>query len=118
VPETLVVVAGVALLGGLAFMVASLTPLTLLWCAGGVMALGIVLGVPGGIVYHVLLRRELMRLSALVAGWIWRPTAFHDALDEPGIARIRPWFLLGGFGFLLIMLGGALLVVTLLTHFR
>lgn len=117
-PETLVVVGGVALLGGLAFMVASLSPLTLLWCAGAVMGLGMLLGVPGGIIYHVVLRRELVRQSALVAGWIWRPTSFHDALDDAGLMRVRPWFFLGGFGFLLIMLGGALLMVTVVTHFR
>lgn len=116
--ETLVVVGAVTLLGGLAWLVAALTPLTLLWCAGIVIGLGVAIGVPGGIVYHVLLRRELVRLAALVPGWIWRPTAFHGALDEAGIARIRPWFFLGGSGFLLIVSGTALLVVTMVTHFR
>ena len=112
------VVLGVSLLGALALMVASLTPMTLLWCAGAVMGLGIALGVPGGLIYHVLLRRELLRLEALVPGWIWRPTAFHRELDASGADRIRPWFFLGGIGFLLIVLGGALLMVTLVTHFR
>jgi hypothetical protein len=116
--ETLVVVVGVSLLGGLAWMVAVLTPLTLLWCSGIVIGLGIALGIPGGVVYHVLLRRELLRLTALAPGWIWRPTSFHGALDEPGIARIRPWFLVGGSGFGLIVLGTSLLVVTMVTHFR
>jgi hypothetical protein len=116
--ETLVVLAGVSLLGGLAFLVASLAPLTLLWCAGSVIAMGIALGLPGGFWYHVVLRRELLRLSALAPGWVWRPTSFHERLDEPGLMRIRPWFFLGGFGFLLIVTGGALLMVTVVTHFR
>jgi hypothetical protein len=116
--ETLVVVGSVSLLGGLAWMVAALAPLTLLWCSGIVISLGVALGVPGGVVYHVLLRRELLRLAALAPGWIWRPTAFHGVLDERGIACIRPWFLMGGSGFGLIVLGTALLVVTLVTHFR
>jgi hypothetical protein len=118
VPETLVVIAGVSLLGAIAWMVAALSPITLLWCAGGVIGFGFLLGVPGGVVYHLVLHRELKRLSALEPGWIWRPTSFHGALDEPGVARIRPWFLAGAFGFLLIMVGGALLVVTMVTHFR
>lgn len=116
--ETLVVVCGVSLLGALTWMVAALPALTLLWCSGIVIGLGVAIGVPGGVMYHVLLRRELRRLSALAPGWIWRPTSFHGALDEPGIARIRPWFLLGGSGFGLIVSGTALLVVTLVTHFR
>jgi hypothetical protein len=116
--ETLVVVVGVAVLGGLALMVASLTPLVLLWCAGGVIGLGMLLGLPGGLMYHVVLRRELLRLSALTPGWIWRPTSFHGALDEPGLARVQPWFFMGGSGFLLIVSGGALLIVTVVTHFR
>jgi hypothetical protein len=116
--ESLVVLLGVSLLGGLAWLVAALAPLTLLWCSGIVIGLGIALGLPGGVVYHVLLRRELLRLAALGPGWIWRPTAFHGALDEPGLARVRPWFLVGGSGFGLIVLGTALLVVTMVTHFR
>jgi hypothetical protein len=116
--EALVVVVSVSLLGGLAWLVATLTPMVLLWCAGITMALGLLLGAPGGLGYHVVLRRELLRLSLLTPGWIWRPTSFHGSLDDLGMVRVRPWFLAGAFGFLLIMMGGALLLVTVLTHFR
>jgi hypothetical protein len=116
--ETLVVVVSVSLLGGLAWMVASLTPLVLLWCVATTMGLGVLLGVPGGLGYHIVLRRELIRVSALTPGWIWRPVSFHAVLDERGMGRVRPWFLAGAYGFLLIMAGGALLLVTVLTHFR
>ena len=68
--------------------------------------------------YHVVLRRELLRLDALARGWLLRPTSFHGALDELGMSRMRPWFFAGGLGFLLIMLGGSLLLVTVVTHFR
>ena len=52
---------------------------------------------------------------------VWRTvmdaTRLHDQLDDSANERIRPWFLLGGFGFLLIMLGASLATVTLVTHF-
>ena len=116
--ETVWVVAGVVLLGTLAFLVASLAPLTLVWLAAAVVGVGCLIGVPTGIAYHLVLRRELLRLGPLPPGWLWSPTKHHDRLDSAGIRRVRPWLWSGGASFLVIMLGLALMTLTLVTHFR
>lgn len=116
--ETVFVVAGVSVLGTLAFLVASLPPLTLLWSAAGVIGVGCAVGIPAGVAYHVVLRRELLRLGPLPQGWLWSPTKFHERLDVAGMGRVRPWLWSGGMSFLVIMVGLALLTLTLVTHFR
>ena len=116
-PELLLTALGLTLLGGLAFAVAVVPPFLLLWTAAALSGLGCLLGVPGGVAYHLALRRELLRQGELPHGWLWHPTRLHDQLDDSANERIRPWFLLGGFGFLLIMLGASLATVTLVTHF-
>jgi hypothetical protein len=108
---------GVALLALLALGVALSPPLVLLWVSLGAMLLGSLLGVPFGLRYHLLLRRELLRLGKLPARWYWHPTRLHEQLDAPGHARVRLAFLLGAWGFGLIMLGCGLATVTLFTHF-
>ncbi len=116
-PELLVTTLGLALLGGMAFAVAAVPPFLLLWVAAALSGLGGLLGIPGGIAYHLALRRELLRRGALPRGWLWHPTRLHDQLDDDANARIRPWFLMGGLGFMFIMLGAMLATVTLVTHF-
>jgi hypothetical protein len=95
-----------------------LPPLTLLWSSAAVIGLGCVVGFPAGLTYHLILRRELLRLGQLHKGWLWRPIQHHVYLDAPGMSRVRPWLWSGGMSFLLIMLGVALLTLTLMTHFR
>lgn len=109
---------GLGLLGGTALLVASLPPLSLLYGAAGLSLFGCLLGFPFGAAYHLVLRRELLRLGPLPAGWIWHPTRHHAQLDDASRARIRPLFSLGALGFLLIMLGAGLATVTLATHSR
>ena len=109
---------GLGLLGGAALLVATLPPLTLLWLAGGLSALGCLVGVPCGALYHVVLRRELLLAGPLPTGWIWHPTRHHVLLAPAGRARIWPWFMLGALGFLLVMVGAGLATLTLATHFR
>jgi len=116
--ELLVVLVGVGVLGGAALLVATLPPLTLLYGAAGLSGLGCLLGFPFGALYHLVLRRELLRQGPLPRGWIWHPTRLHGQLAPEGLARVRPWFVLGALGFLLVMLGAGLATVTLATHFR
>jgi hypothetical protein len=117
VPELLVTALFLALLGGMALAVAALPAFALLWAAAAITGLGCAIGIPGGVAYHLALRRELLRVGELPRGWLWRPTRQHDLLDDEANGRIRPWFLLGGLGFMLIMLGASLATVTLVTHF-
>lgn len=112
------VLSGLITLGGAAFLVATLPPLTLLYLAAVLAGVGCLLGFPFGALYHLVLRRELLRMGPLPRGWVWHPTRLHALLDAQARARIWPWFALGAFGFLLIMLGAGLATLTLATHFQ
>jgi hypothetical protein len=117
VPELLVTALGLALFGGMALAVAALPAFSLLWASAAISGIGCLLGIPGGIAYHLTLRRELLRQGSLPRGWLWHPTRLHDQLDDDANGRIRPWFLVGALGFMLIMSGAMLATVTLVTHF-
>jgi hypothetical protein len=116
--EAALVIGGVTVLGTLAFLVASLPPLTLMWGSVAVIGLGCVIGIPTGVAYHIVLHRELARIDRLTPGWVWRPIQQHVHLDEGALSRVRPWFWSGGISFLVICLGFSLLTLTLATHFR
>lgn len=109
------------LAGGLALIaavVALVPPLTLLWGAVCVMSAGLLLGVPAGLLYHVWLRRELLKQGGLPPGFYLRPHAHHERLGAAARRQILPAFYAGALGFCLILLGAALATVSLATHFR
>ena len=105
--ETLLVFVGVVLLaaGGL---VVHLVPAEWVVQAGWVCtAAGLLLGVPTGFWYHVKLRACLRRTGELPAGWWLRPVAHHGRLDPEEQPGVLVWFLAGGVGFVLTVLGCA-----------
>ncbi len=116
--ELFIALAPLFALAGLAFA-ALLLPLA--WIAGtalALMALGTLLGVPGGFYYHVVLRRELLRVGRLPRGWFWQPQRHHRLLDHAALRRLRPWFFVGGFGFASIITGALLALTALALWFR
>ncbi len=117
VAELTWVVLGVGVFGAMSWTVSALAPLTLLWLSLGIVGSGALLGLPFGLRYHVLLRRELSRVGPLPARWFVQPIKFHERLDEGALARIGPAFFLGALGFGLMMLGCTLATMTLFTHF-
>ncbi|MBI5411376.1 MAG: hypothetical protein HZA21_05230 [Nitrospirae bacterium] len=70
------------------------------------LAVGLIAGLPTGFWYHVLLYRLLARKTTVPAGWWWSPVDFHQQLAREEVALIKPWFLLGGVGFILSLAGG------------
>lgn len=78
------------------------------------IVLGLVVGVPTGMLYHVRLRAVLAAGGALPARWWLHPTPLHERLD----AERRRWvlrpFYAGAAGFLAILLGCGLAVVGVL----
>lgn len=108
---------GVCAFGAMTWTVAAMPPLALLWLSLGIVATGALFGIPFGIRYHLLLRRELLRLGPLPARWFVEPTKFHARLEQGAMARIRPAFFLGALGFGFMMLGCTLATMTLFTHF-
>jgi hypothetical protein len=90
------------LVGGAALLVH--TPLALLATLGvGLVAGGLLFGVPAGVVYHVALARALA--GRLPARWWLSPTGLHPHLDAEGRRRVMPWFALGALGTGLALLG-------------
>ncbi len=82
------------------------------------VALGSVVGLPCGVWYHVVLRRELLQRGDLPKGWLWQPTHQHRLLDAAARARVQRWFALGGAGFVLIVVGALLGVLALAVWYR
>jgi len=77
-----------------------------LWIVG----IGVMVGVPAGIAWHVALYLALHPRGLLHEGWYWRPMDLHDLL-EPGEARpILALCYLGAAGFFAILFGAMLLL--------
>ena len=82
---------------------------------GALLALvGLVGGGGAGIVYHLALRRSLVRLGAEVRGWLWSPVSRHHLLDEQGRQEVLPWFRLGAAGFFVCLAGIGMMLAALL----
>ena len=67
------------------------------------MALGLAVGLPAGLAYHARLHRALG--EGRPRGWWLRPTALHARLAPSAWRAVRPPFVLGAAGFLIILLG-------------
>jgi hypothetical protein len=82
--------------------------------AGAMLALiGLVGGGAAGIVYHLALRRALVRLGASKRGWLWSPVSCHRLLDELGRNEVLPWFRLGAAGFFVCLAGIGMIAVAI-----
>jgi hypothetical protein len=77
-------------------------------------ALGLVVGVPTGMLYHVRLRAALAAGGPLPARWWLHPTPLHERLDADRRRWVMRPFYAGAAGFLAILLGCGLMVVGIL----
>jgi len=89
----------------------------MLQLGAGLAALGMLVGVPAGLLYHVLLRARLSEHGRLEPRWWLRPVAQHALLDEAALRRIRPAFFVGGAGFLVTLLGCLVVVLGIVASF-
>lgn len=103
---------------GFALLVSYASSLVLLWLSFGVVLLGLGIGVPYGVRYHLVLRRLLEQQGKLPKRWFVHPTQYHRLLDEHGREQIRSPFRFGAAGFVLILVGCGLMTLTLLARFR
>lgn len=116
--ELLIALAPLVALAGLALLVL-LVPLEIVaGLALSLIAVGVLVGVPTGLYYHVLLRRALLSRGRLPKGWYWKPQQHEATLERSSVQRLRPWFYVGGFGFLLVVTGFTLAVSALLVWLR
>lgn len=110
-----------ALAGALALLLTG-TAALLFWIpwgwllAAGVIlsALGLIVGVPTGLLYHVRLRATLAHAGALPARWWVHPTRLHERIGQPRRGHVLRPFYAGAAGFVAIIVGCGLAVVGLL----
>ena len=97
-----------ALTGGMALV--AYTPWD--WLVGGgtlLAGVGLLVGLPTGLWYHVLLYRALRPRGALARGWWLRPDRLHGLLETDERRRVMRPFRWGAAGFVLSIVGCLLL---------
>lgn len=114
--EIALVLATIVAVGFLGFLTTILTPKLMTTIGLVTLVLGLVVGVPTGFWYHVLLYRALSLRMALPAKWWWSPVDLHPHLTEQELARLKPWFTIGGIGFALSVVGGLAAMAGLLVR--
>jgi len=87
----------------------------LLYAGACITALGLIIGVAAGVVYHVALFRALSPLGMLRPGWWWQPTNLHVHLSSALRRRVMPWFHAGAAGFLVALSGCAVILAAIVT---
>ena len=112
--EALIVFGVVGLLVLLGLAVFALTVEALLVAGAICVGLGFLLGLPAGTLYHLKLYRSLALRGPVPRSFWLRPTALHALLRPEEWRTIAPWFVTGGTGFALIVLGCLIVVLGLM----
>jgi hypothetical protein len=114
VSELLLVLGMVAGLAGMALLAAAVDPDVLLQAGAWITLAGLVTGVPTGLWYHVALYRALRARGPLPVRWWLRPVDLHPLLGDRERAPVLRWFVAGGLGFLVVVVGCSVVVLGLL----
>jgi hypothetical protein len=105
-PVMLEVTVALVAVGLIGFGSTVLTPRFITTIGLGTLCLGIVMGVPTGFWYHVVLYRLVSAKVALPRGWWLSPSRLHAHLTEIEQRRVHSWYHIGGVGFVLCVVGG------------
>jgi len=112
--ETLLVLGAVLGLAA-AGLLATLVPIDVLLQLGGVITtVGLLIGVPTGFWYHVALYRTLRARGPLPSRWWLHPVPLHERLEERERDAVLLWFVAGGLGFGVVVIGCSVIVLALL----
>ncbi|HET8575878.1 MAG TPA: hypothetical protein VFO18_02175 [Methylomirabilota bacterium] len=106
---TLVLMAIVAV-GLIGFVATAFTPHFMTAIGLSTLLLGLVMGVPTGVWYHVILYRFVSAKAPLPRTWWLSPSTLHRQLTDAEQSRIRPWYRIGGLGFVLCVAGGLIAI--------
>lgn len=104
----------VGILGAILVAGAAVTIAPWYWVFGaGVIGVcgGMLLGVPTGFYYHVLLRRALASVGPVPPRWWLNPTRYHPAIPEGARPSVMRWFYWGAVGWLIAIVGCVLLAI-------
>jgi len=105
--ETGLVIGTLLALSGGAWAWTALAPDVLLVAGVWLVAGGLVLGLPTGLLYHLALRRSLLDAGRLPARWWLQPIALHPLVPSRDALRIMVWCRLGALGCGVAFLGCA-----------
>ena len=82
------------------------------WLSAGLFVLGNLVGLPGGLVYHLRLRRALLKLNGeLPPYWWWNPVPHHERIPKEERDDFLGAFYVGAAGFVMLIASAALFVV-------
>ncbi|TAJ10337.1 MAG: hypothetical protein EPO61_02565 [Nitrospirae bacterium] len=115
-PEIALVLLALLAIGLLGLATTLLTPQLMTTVGLWTLLFGLVVGIPTGLWYHVVLYRFLSKKIVLPSRWWWAPVDLHPHLAQEELARIKPWFVTGGVGFLLSLAGGLAAMAGLLLN--
>ncbi|MDH4187661.1 MAG: hypothetical protein OEV08_11730, partial [Nitrospira sp.] len=104
--ELLLVLASVAGLCVVAVFTVVITPQLMIELGLWALAAGLVIGIPTGLWYHVVLYRQLSSRMTLPPRWWRAPVEWHPQLPPAEFSHVRPWFIAGAVGFVLCCAGG------------
>ena len=75
------------------------------------IGVGMLIGVPTGFWFHVMLWRVMRERKIVQPGWWLRPIRVYEGLAVDDRRRMTPWMYAGGAGFVLALIGCALFAV-------
>ncbi len=112
--ELALVLGTIVAVGAIGLVTTWITPSLMTQTGLAVLLAGLFVGLPTGFWYHVALYRTLAQKTSLPPKWWWSPVDLHPRLAADELARIRPWFVAGGIGFGLSILGSLAVMAGLL----
>jgi hypothetical protein len=104
--ELTLVLTAVVAVGVIVIVASVVTPGLIAGVGFGVLFFGLLIGLPTGFWYHVILYRFVSARMPLPRAWWLSPSTLHTHLTGAERRRITPWYLIGGVGFVLCLVGG------------
>lgn len=112
--ELLLLLASLVVIGLTGLVTVVATPPRMVELGLWALALGLLIGIPTGWWYHVVLYRVLASRMALPRRWWQRPVELHPLLKAEEYRLVRPWFVTGAVGFVLCLAGGVAAIAGML----
>ncbi|HAP38768.1 MAG TPA: hypothetical protein DCQ94_03315 [Nitrospira sp.] len=112
--ELLIVLGSLVLIGLTGLLTVVVTPPLMVEFGIWVLAAGLLMGIPAGWWYHVMLYRTLAARMPVPPQWWRRPVDLHPLLTLSEYRRMRPWFVAGAVGFILCVIGGVAAIAGML----
>ncbi len=104
--ELMLVIGGLVLFGVIGYVTLVITPQFMLEFGLWLLAAGLLIGLPTGLWYHVVLYRALAPRINLPPRWWRSPVDLHPLLTGTEFRLVKPWFVAGAVGFGLCVVGG------------